>query len=149
MTLETSTSCTPRRWTPGSFLRQKALDPLDEDDPLDSLWEQDFYDGEDVDDEEKSEILEVHEDKDKAHALRGEKHHCDVDGLLRLNGTINVEKERIYMNCRRVVAQEGVFNLSAPLHFSVPCQLVSLFVQRLWTKHLGVGLQGARCTICL
>ena len=152
MTLETSTSCTPRRWTPGSFLRQKTLDPFDEVDPLDRLWEQDFNNGEDVDDDdddEKVEILEVDEDKDKAHALQGEKHHCDVDGLLRLNGTINVEKERIYVNCRRVVAQEGVFNLSAPLHFSVPCQLVSLFVQRLWTKHLGVGLQGARCTICL
>ena len=150
MTLETSTSCTPRRWTPGSFLRQKALDPLDEVDPLDRLWEQSFDHGEDVDDDddEKVGIFDVDE-YDKAHALQGEKHHCDVDGLLRLNGTINVEKERIYVNCRRVVAQEGVFNLSAPLHFSVPCQLVSLFVQRLWTKHLGVGLQGARCTICL
>lgn len=90
------------------------MDPSVEDDSLDRLWEQDFGNGEDdVDEDEHAEFF----GDDEALALEEETHHCDVDGLLRLNGTINVEKERIYMNCRRLVG-EGLFNLSAPLHFS-------------------------------
>ena len=144
MTLETSTSCTPRRWTPGSFLRQKALDPLDEVDPLDRLWEQSFDHGEDVDDDEKVGIFDVDE-YDKAHALQGEKHHCDVDGLLRLNGTINVEKERIYVNCRRVGCSRRC--LQSVCAFAFLSSLSTGVVVR--SEALDKALRGrtARCTM--
>ena len=97
----------------------------------------------------KSEILEVHEDKDKAHALRGEKHHCDVDGLLRLNGTINVEKERIYMNCRRVVCSRRCLQSVCAFAFLSSLSTGVVVRSEALDKALRVGLQGARCTICL
>eukprot|EP00435_Cladocopium_sp_Y103_P024416 s231_g6.t1 len=134
------------RWTPGSFLRknqietagENAWDPSDED-LLDGLWEQDFNDGEgiddddddddddyDDDDDEKSEMFDDDETLAMHHehfALHAEKHYCDVDGVLRLHGTINVGEKRQYINCSKVVAQEALFNLSAPLQFSDSLEL--------------------------